>query len=105
MANRINPARLKSTIAALKARFETGTIHSMKDLTGMYVTGMIAAIGMGYDGFVSKCNSPEKFVIEDLLKLADVIEVDISLIMKVVMKQASKNVMKKDISHLLKDKD
>ncbi len=102
MANKINPERLKSTIAALKARFETGTIHSMKDLLGMYVTGMIAALGIGYDGFVSKCNSPEKFVMEDLIKLSIVIEVDIELILKVVVKQAAKNV-DRNISHLLND--
>jgi len=77
------------------------TIHSMNDLTDMYVTGMLAALGIGYDGFVNKCAAPEKFLIEDLIKLSQVIDVDINLILKIVLKQASKNVQPRDISHLL----
>lgn len=103
MANKVNPERLKSTIASLKARFETDTINSMKDLTDMYVTGMITALGIGYDGFVNKCSSPEKFLVEDLVKLSNIIDVDINKILKVVLRQASKNVKTRDISHLLKE--
>lgn len=102
MATKVNSERLKSTIASLKARFETDTITSMNDLTDMYITGLIAALGIGYDGFINKCASPEKFVIEDLVKLSQIIDVDINLIIKVVLKQATKNVKPRDISHLLK---
>lgn len=101
MANKINSERLQSTIASLKARFETNTINSMNDLTEMYVTGMLAALGIGYDGFVNKCAAPEKFLIEDIIKLSQVINVDIDLILKVIIKQASKNVKPRDISHLI----
>lgn len=99
---KVNPDRLKNTIASLKARFEMGTINSMVDLTNLYVTGIITAIGIGYDGFINKCNNPEKFVIEDLVKLSQLLDVDIELILKVVTKQSIKNVKKRDISHLLK---
>ena len=102
MANKINSERLKSTIVSLKARFETGTISNMSDLTDFYITGLIAAIGIGYDGFVNKCAHPEKFLIEDLVKLSQIIDVDINLILKVVLKTAQKNVKVKDISHILK---
>lgn len=98
---KINSERLKGTITSLKARFETNTINSMNDLTDMYVTGMLAVLGIGYDGFVNKCAAPEKFVIEDLIKLSQAIDVDINVILKVVLKQATKNVKPKDISHLL----
>lgn len=99
---KVNPEKLISTIASLKARFEAGTIHSMDDLTNFYVTGLIAALGIGYDGFINKCSKPERFIIEDLVKLSQVLDVDIELILKVVVKQASKNVKKREISHLLK---
>ncbi|WP_276348940.1 hypothetical protein [Daejeonella sp. JGW-45] len=101
MATKVNSERLKSTIASLKARFETNTITSMNDLTDMYITGLIAALGIGYDGFINKCAAPEKFVIEDLVKLSQIIDVDIDIIVKVVLKQAKKNVKSRDISHLL----
>lgn len=103
MANKINSERLKSTIASLKARFETGTINSMQDLTDMYITGLITVLGMGYDGFINKCASPEKFLVEDLVKLSKIIDVDINLIMKVVLKQAVKNVKPKDVSRFYPD--
>lgn len=105
MAVKVNPEKLKSTIASLKARFETGTIHSMKDLTNLYVSGLITAIGIGYDGFINKCNFPEKFVIEDLVKLSQILDVELQLIIDVVSKQAKKNVKPRDISHLLENKN
>lgn len=100
MAAKINQEKLKSTIASLKARFETGTISDMSDLTDFYITGLIAAIGIGYDGFVNKCTHPEKFLIEDLVKISKLIDVDVELIIKVVLKSAVKNVQPKDISDL-----
>lgn len=99
---KVNPDRLKSTIVSLKARFETGTIQTMVDLTDLYVTGLIAALGIGYDGFINKCNNPEKFLVEDLIKLSQLLNVDIDLILTVVKKQSIKNVKPRDISHLLK---
>lgn len=101
MATKINSERLKSTIASLKARFETGTITSMNDLTDMYITGLITVLGMGYDGFINKCAAPEKFLIEDLVKMSQIFDVDIDLIIKVVLNQATKKVKPKDISHFL----
>lgn len=102
MAVKVNPEKLKSTLASLKARFETGTISNMKELTDLYVTGLITALGIGYDGFINKCNHPEKFVMEDIVKLAQILDVDINLILAVVVKQAQKNVKPRSISHLLK---
>lgn len=97
----INPKRLQDTIKALKARFETDAIASMNDLTTTYVTGMTAVLGMGYDRFIKKCASPEKFTIEELKQLAYVLDVKFELIMKVVEKQAHKTFKPRDISHLL----
>ncbi len=102
MANKINPDKVKSTIASMKARFETNTIHKMSDLADMYITGMTKVLGIGYDGFVSKCSSPEKFVIGDLVKLSQILDVNIELIMKVVLKEAQKNVKPRDLNQLLK---
>ncbi|MES2418318.1 MAG: hypothetical protein V4541_09025 [Bacteroidota bacterium] len=104
MAVKVNPEKLKSTIASLKARFETGTITNMKDLTDLYVTGLINALGIGYDGFINKCSFPERFVMEDIVKLSQLLDVDINLILKVIVKQAKANVKPRDISHLIENK-
>jgi len=105
MANKINPDKVKSTIASMKARFETETIHKMSDLSDMYITGMTKILGIGYDGFISKCSSPEKFVVGDLVKLSQILNVDIEVIMKVVLKEAKKNVKPRDLNAILKAED
>lgn len=76
----------------------------MAEIGEMYMTGMIAALGIGNNGYVTKFNAPENFTVNDLLKLADVTNTDIELIWKVVKKQATKNYKKRDISGLLGEK-
>lgn len=71
----------------------------------MYKTGLIAALGIGHDGYVTKFNAPENFTVNDILKLADVSNTDAELIWKVIKKQAEKNYNKRDIKHLLEEDD
>jgi hypothetical protein len=98
---RVNPSKLKSTLISIQSRFETGKVNTMSDIGEMYMTGMIAALGIGNNGYVTKFNAPENFTINDLLKLADISNTDIELIWKVVKKQAMQNYKKRDISDLL----
>ena len=100
---RVNPETLKNTLKSIKSRFETDSVTEMSEIGRMYKTGMIAALGIGHDGYVTKFRSPENFTINDLLKLADVSDTDIELIWKVVKRQASQNYQKRDISDLLED--
>ncbi len=100
---RVNSAKLKSTLISIQSRFETGKVKIMSDIGEMYVTGMIAALGIGNNGYVTKFNAPENFTINDLLKLADITDTDIELIWQVVKKEAIKNYKKRDISNLLKE--
>jgi len=98
---RVNPNNLKNTLISIKSRFETGTVGKMSEIGSMYKTGLISALGIGHDGYVTKFNAPENFTVNDLLKLADISNTDVELIWKVVKKQALKNYEKRDISHLL----
>lgn len=98
---RVNPEKLKSTLISIQSRFETGKISKMSEVGSMYTTGLIAALGIGSNGYVTKFNAPEKFTIEDLFKLADVSNTDIELIWKVVKKQASQNYKRRNISNLI----
>jgi len=99
----INKEKLRSTLLSLASMFETGRIHRMKDLTPMYPTGVVAALGINYGGYMTKCVSPEKFAISDLVKLSQILDVDLEIILKIVTKEAQKNVQPRDLSHLLKD--
>jgi len=102
---RVNPAKLKSTLISIQSRFETGKVNKMSDIGDMYMTGMIAALGIGNNGYVTKFSAPENFTVNDLLKLADISNTDIELIWQVVKKQATKNYTKRDISNLLMEEN
>ncbi|MFA6083430.1 hypothetical protein [Mucilaginibacter sp.] len=102
---RVNPSKLKSTLISIQSRFETGKVDKMADIGEMYMTGMIAAMGIGNNGYITKFNAPENFTVNDLLKLADISNTDVELIWKVVKKQALQNYKKRDISNLLGDEE
>lgn len=103
--DRVNPKNLKRALISIKSRFESGNVDKMEEIAELYPTGLIAAMGIGYTGYVTKFNAPENFTIHDLLKLADVSNTDIQLILEVVLKQAQANYQKRDISDLLKEDD
>jgi hypothetical protein len=98
---RVNSEKLKNTLISIQSRFETGKIKKMSEVGNMYPTGLIPALGIGSNGYVTKFNAPENFTVNDLLKLADITETDVDLIWEVVKKQAKENYAKRDISHLL----
>ena len=100
---RVNPSTLENALMNIKSRFENGTVDKMSVVGEMYKTGLISALGIGHDGYVTKFSAPENFTVNDLLKLADITNTDIELIWNVVKKQATKNYKKRDISHLLKE--
>lgn len=87
----------------MASMFETGRINKMKDIITMYPTGVVAALGINYGGYMTKCASPEKFLLEDLVKLSQILNIDIELILKVVTKESIQNTKKRNIDHLLKD--
>lgn len=83
--------------------FETGRINRMRDITTMYPTGIVWALGINFGGYMTKCASPEKFVFSDIVKLSKLLDIDVNLIVTVILKEANENVNAKDIGHLLND--
>ena len=102
---KINRSRLKSTLLSIKARFESGTVKKMTDISDMYSTGLKKALGMGHDSFVTKFTDPKKFTVEDILKLSDMSDVDKDIIWKKIVEEVESNRTTHDISHLLPKSD
>lgn len=98
---KVNPEKLRSTILSMASMFETGRIKKMRDITTMYPTGIVWALGINFGGYMSKCMNPEKFVISDIVKLSNLLSIDIELINKVILKEAQENVQPRDLSNLL----
>lgn len=97
---RINPEKLKSTLLSIKARFESNTLHKMTEVSNMYSTGLKKALGMGHDSFVTKFSDPSKFTVEDILKLADITDVDKTVIWEFIANEVDQNREKHDISSM-----
>ncbi|MGV6946775.1 hypothetical protein [Sphingobacterium kyonggiense] len=98
---KVNPDKLKSTLLSIKARFESNTIGKMTEISDMYSTGLKKALGMGHDSFVTKFTEPEKFTVEDVLKLADITGLDKDIIWKKITEEVDSTRTKYDIGHLL----
>ncbi len=98
----INPDKLRSSLLSIASLFETDRVDRMRDIAPIYPTGIIKALGINYGGYMSKCNFPERFVVEDIIKLAQILKIEPELIMKVVLKEAKVNVPPRNIDHLLK---
>lgn len=98
---KVNPEKLKSTLLSIKARFESGTVRKMTEISDMYSTGLKKALGMGHDTFVTKFTDPAKFTVGDILRLADITDVDRDIIWKRIVEEAEQKHVKKDIDSLL----
>lgn len=102
---KINPDRLKSTLLSIKARFESGTVKKMTDISDMYSTGLKKALGMGHDSFVTKFSDPKKFTVDDILRLSDISDVDENIIWKKIIEEVELSRPTHDISQLLPKTD
>lgn len=98
---KINPEKLKSTLLSIKARFESNSFRSMTEVSEMYSTGLKKALRMGHDSFITKFSDPNKFTVEDILKLADITNVDKEIIWKFIVTEIEKERVKHNINDLL----
>ncbi len=100
ISQKINPDKLKSSLLSIASLFDTERVERMRDIAPIYPTGIIKALGMNYGGYISKCHFPERFVVEDIIKLAHLLKIDPEVIMKIVLKEARVNVIPRNTDHL-----
>ena len=89
--------KLSKALLSIASMFETGRVKSMRDITSLHPTALVKALGINYGGFMSKCSAPEKFVVSDIIKLSNLLNIDSESIMKIVLREAQENFDKKNI--------
>jgi hypothetical protein len=78
-------------LAIIKAAFENGKIEKMSDLEKLSPTKIAALMGMNQGRYGSKLFEPDKFTPSEIFRLAIVLDLDESFIMKVIKKQLIKS--------------
>ena len=88
----------KQQFIAIRSMFLSGSVNRMKDIEKLYPTGVSQALGMNHSRYIQKLYNPEEFKFKNIKALANLINIDIQVILDVVIKELdafSKTVQKK----------
>ncbi|MGY5849187.1 hypothetical protein [Salegentibacter sp. F14] len=72
------------TLLSIGSMFETGKIKKMYTLSELYPTKIAKSLGINYGRYMVKLSHPEKFTMGEIVKLANLLNVDPDTITKVI---------------------
>lgn len=78
---------------AIKAMFETGKIKKLVQLEKLSPTKLSKLLGINYGRYIEKLHNPELFALKELVKLAQIIDIDFKLIVDNVVAEISRKTM------------
>ncbi|HTN44764.1 MAG TPA: hypothetical protein VL098_00330 [Flavipsychrobacter sp.] len=81
---------------AIKAMYETGKIKKLSQLEKLSPTKLSKLLGINYGRYIEKLHNPELFALRELVKFADIIDIEFKLladtvINEIIRKKAGKN--------------
>jgi len=82
MTNKVD--RKDPALVSVGSMFETGKIRKMYTLAELYPTRIAKSLGINYGRYMVKLNHPEKFTLGEILKLADLLDIEPEMISKVI---------------------
>lgn len=78
---------LQHKYTSIKTLFEAGKMDSFKQIDSLIRPSVLAKqLHMGYASYVNKCASPGDFSNNELVRMADLFDVDVNLILKFIFK-------------------
>jgi hypothetical protein len=83
-------------LRSIKATFETGEVKRMYEISTLYPTKVIKALGLNHGRYINKLAKPEKFSIEEIIRFSRLIGVDHNKVMEVILREAVENVIAKE---------
>lgn len=83
--NKQNEQKLRIKLASLKTDFEAGKIESFLQIEALIPYSVLSRkVNMGYESFKNKANSPGDFSNNELIRLAELINIDMNLMLKFI---------------------
>ncbi|MBZ4187629.1 hypothetical protein [Niabella beijingensis] len=85
-ANEFNQ-QLQHKLNSLKTDFESNKVESFGKINALIPPSVFARqLHMGYESFKSKCNNPGDFSNNELVRMAELIDIDINILIKFIFK-------------------
>ncbi len=72
------------TLLSIGSMFETGRIKKMYTLAELYPTKIAKSLGINYGRYIFKLSHPDKFTIGEIVRLADLLNIEPDMITKVI---------------------
>lgn len=72
------------TLLSIGTMFETGRIKKMYTLAELYPTKISKSLGINYGRYISKLSHPDKFTIGEIVRLAELLNIEPDMITKVI---------------------
>lgn len=89
----------KHQFVVLKSMFLSGSVKRMRDIEKLYPSQVSKALGMNHSRYIHKLYNPEEFKFKNIKALANLINIDIQIILNVLINEsnaASKSISKKN---------
>src|ERR1700738_4351438 len=83
-------------LRSIKSTFETGEVKRMYEISTLYPTKIIKALGLNHGRYINKLAKPEKFSIGEIIRFSRLIGVDHNKVMEVILREAVPNVIAKE---------
>ena len=72
--------------------FITGSVRRMRDIADLYPTRIARALGINHSRYIKKLNKPGEFTFGHIWDLAQLLDIDIQLIIEVIKRELSQPV-------------
>lgn len=77
----------KTKYLALRSMFLSGQVRRMKDIEKIYPTMVAKDLGINHGRYVNKLYKPQEFSIKHIIILANLLEIDPQIIIKIILNQ------------------
>jgi hypothetical protein len=77
----------KDQFVAVSSMFVSGNVRRMRDIETLYPTAIAKSLKMNHSRYIEKLYKPEEFSMKQLGALANLLEINIQLILDVVIRQ------------------
>ena len=77
----------KSTFKGVRSMFLAGEVTKMRDIEDLDPTNIAKSLGINHSRYIQKLYNPREFTFKHIWNLANLLEIDVQLIIEVIIKE------------------